>query len=1025
MHPIDGGFRYAPPTPRRTLVARERLVALLRERFSRRVVTVVAPAGFGKTTLLAQAIADNAGSNASVDVWFSCTSDDDTASTLTDGLCRAMGMDAQASPVAAVEALAEAIWHHAPAQVAVVVDDVHLIAPGSPGAETLASLVAALPQNGHLVLAGRTPPPVPLARLEVAGEVARLGEADLSFSSAELADFASRRGVPFEQLAGSGGWPALAELSAIGAPGTDAAYVWEEVLDRLPAERRRDLALIAHAEITTEAVAAAVLGRKVDLAELTTGLPLATTSGDGWLHIHPLWLPHLARVVPPAEIDEARRRAALAIADLGDQWTAVGLLARAEAWDDMARVVVDALGVSNPPVPGDVAATWLGRLPPGAADGPLAQLLGAVAMGPRDPATATAQLGEAALTFREAGDEAGELAALAQLGQLAWWQGAAEPLVALALRFLEMEAAGSSQAVPLACLARALVADLANQPAACLAELDRIPDGSVNQTWMALVDGIRAATLCHLGRPREGMQRAESSLRVAGPLYQPLVEATWYGACWATGQVDEVLEGLARLVERSAMRGASDYAALISAMHAMLAAVAGRTDEAVRALRHARTLATVPWSPLADVNISQAEATLHVARGDEEAAAAVLADYQERYTVGAGIGASAQQRALSLWYVLVPSTRPLWDAADLGPYFAEARDLARAVVALRAGDAGPLRTAARVEPELARAFLPLPWATELALAQVPSEDRRGWRLLEFLWPQGQAHVRRWADAPGSTYERPARAALARLPVPPTGRLELRLLGSVELRRDGRPVDAPEWRRRRVRDLLSHLVLRRPDSREQLAADLWPELDAEGQARNLRVTLTHLLRALEPERHGRDASFLVQTHGDALIVHRGEWFDTDLWRFDELAQVALDADRRGEPSAALGPMVEAVELWRGEPIDLAVADWALPDVEARRTKLAALATRAGELLLAHGDADRAREMGEVALGVDAWSDRAHHVVVRAHATVGHRRAARAAVAGYGNALREIGLRDDEISRRLADLEALVGTLAPSP
>ena len=177
MHPIDGGFRFVPPTPRRTLVARERLVALLRERFSRRIVTVVAPAGFGKTTLLAQAIADNAGATGSVDVWFGCTSDDDAASTLTDGLCRAMGIEPQPSPVAAVEALAEAIWHQAPAQVAVVVDDVHLIAPDSAGAGVIASLVAALPQNGHLVLAGRSPPPVPLARLEVAGDVARLGEA--------------------------------------------------------------------------------------------------------------------------------------------------------------------------------------------------------------------------------------------------------------------------------------------------------------------------------------------------------------------------------------------------------------------------------------------------------------------------------------------------------------------------------------------------------------------------------------------------------------------------------------------------------------------------------------------------------------------------------------------------------------------------------------------------------------------------------------------------------------------------------
>ena len=379
-----------------------------------------------------------------------------------------------------------------------------------------------------------------------------------------------------------------------------------------------------------------------------------------------------------------------------------------------------------------------------------------------------------------------------------------------------------------------------------------------------------------------------------------------------TGGVEEALEGLPSLIERAATQGISEYTAVMAATHAMLAAVADRVDEADRFLTRARSLADVPRAPLPDVNISQAEAALHVARGDEVAAATTLTSYQERYPVGSGIGASAQQRALALWYVLVPTTRQHWDDAELGPYFTDARALARAVVALRAGDTAPLRPAARVAPEVVRAFLPLPWATELGLAQVSADGRRGMALLEALWPQGQAHVRRWVDQPGSRYERQARTALARLPVPPTTRLELSLLGSIELRRAGRPVHAPEWRRRRVRDLLAHLALRATDGREQAAADLWPDLDAEGQARNLRVTLTHLLRALEPERQGRDASFLVRSHGDTLRLHRGEWFDADVWRFDDLAQAALDADRRGEPSAALGPMLQAVELWRGEP-----------------------------------------------------------------------------------------------------------------
>ena len=158
MHPIDGGFRFVPPAPRRTLVAHERLVALLRERFSRRIVIVVAPAGFGKTTLLSQAIDDNEGTTGAIDVWFSCASDDDAASTLSEGLCRAAGVEPQPTPEAAVGALAESIWHRAPAQVAIVLDDVHLIAPGSPGADVIAAVLAALPRNGHVVLAGRTAP---------------------------------------------------------------------------------------------------------------------------------------------------------------------------------------------------------------------------------------------------------------------------------------------------------------------------------------------------------------------------------------------------------------------------------------------------------------------------------------------------------------------------------------------------------------------------------------------------------------------------------------------------------------------------------------------------------------------------------------------------------------------------------------------------------------------------------------------------------------------------------------------------
>ena len=52
-------MRYTTPVPGDHLVLRPRLIAGAAARFDHRVTTLVAAAGMGKTTLLAQAIAEN------------------------------------------------------------------------------------------------------------------------------------------------------------------------------------------------------------------------------------------------------------------------------------------------------------------------------------------------------------------------------------------------------------------------------------------------------------------------------------------------------------------------------------------------------------------------------------------------------------------------------------------------------------------------------------------------------------------------------------------------------------------------------------------------------------------------------------------------------------------------------------------------------------------------------------------------------------------------------------------------------
>jgi LuxR family maltose regulon positive regulatory protein len=279
-------------------------------------------------------------------------------------------------------------------------------------------------------------------------------------------------------------------------------------------------------------------------------------------------------------------------------------------------------------------------------------------------------------------------------------------------------------------------------------------------------------------------------------------------------------------------------------------------------------------------------------------------------------------------------------------------------------------------------------------------------------------VRRHAGDGEDPLRRPARTALARLPVPPPGRLELSLLGPVELRRDGELVDGPDWRRERVRSLLAHLVLHRTVRRERLAADLWPTLDAESQSHNLRVNLVHLLRVLEPDRAERDASFLVRSHGENLVVHPDEWLRTDLWQFDQLWQRASEADAKGSPSAALDALQQAVALWRGDPAELANNEWALPEVEERRLVLVRMVTRAGELLLARGEADAARHMGEQALLVDPWCESAYRLVVVAHVAMGELRSAGSVLERYRIALGELGLPTATASDQLERLTRLV-------
>ena len=208
---------------------------------------------------------------------------------------------------------------------------------------------------------------------------------------------------------------------------------------------------------------------------------------------------------------------------------------------------------------------------------------------------------------------------------------------------------------------------------------------------------------------------------------------------------------------------------------------------------------------------------------------------------------------------------------------------------------------------------------------------------------------------------------------------------MRLTRDGVPVDAPELRRARVRQLLGALAVRPVLTRHQAIELLWPGLAPAKAARNMRVTLTHLRRLLEPDRSGGDASYHLRTDGDTIRLLESEFLSVDLWTLDRLDKRAVLARADGDIDRTAALLADAVALWRGDP---------LPDLHHVRSPDVVVEIAAASFALA-----------ERALSLEPFDARGHRVALAA--ALRGRRPAQIAAARrrVGSALRQLGVPPD--------------------
>ena len=150
--------------------------------------------------------------------------------------------------------------------------------------------------------------------------------------------------------------------------------------------------------------------------------------------------------------------------------------------------------------------------------------------------------------------------------------------------------------------------------------------------------------------------------------------------------------------------------------------------------------------------------------------------------------------------------------------------------------------------------LPLAWSVELAIRASAAGCPDGGSLLRTLAAWLPAPTRReveWLAAHGdATCQAAAAELLEDLRDLTEEPLSIDVLGPLRLRIGEAEMSSPELRRSRVRTLLALLVLRGPLRRERICDLLWPDLEPEAAAQNLRVTLSRLRRLLEPDRARR-------------------------------------------------------------------------------------------------------------------------------------------------------------------------------
>ncbi len=1100
-------LKLTPPPPRGEALPRPDLQALLAEVRLQPATLVVAPAGYGKTTLMTQWVAELQRTGAAV-CWLGLDDGDCEPSLLLAYLVRTFqdrfeDVGQQAWRILHSGSNFERNWPlvagalFSDLQTSLIIptflfiDDIHLIADGPITDSLLGYLLRVAPPSLHIVLASRRPISVaPLPRLRAEGALIEVFQHDLSLNVGEARTLLERYNVQLDDealdllLDRTEGWALSLQLVARTLARQPAEqrleylrtietyqqdlfdYLASEALADLPSDLLDFLSLTAVPDQFDAAMLNEVLDQSNSEQMIAQaqhmGLPLTPLNERGTLlRFHPLWRNLLLKRARNRLDDEAwnamQRLFGRAQERLSNLEAALEHFAEAGATDELARALREhAWPLLNTPRR-EAIRRWLAQIPASIRDSdPELLHMWGWSQPMADLDQATQAISAAAELYRAQGAHQRELRALSDLAMLHFWDDWPDTFIAVCKRAVRAaNKARDAWARGASLVSVVAVLYSRGRYSAALRVAARAVSQPRSPFWQWLQSLILSSIYLQQGRPSAALTSVNEALIVPqidrdDRLRQHLLRQKAQ-ALFLQGFGNEAIDLALQTHHRLSDFASDGVIGSSAASLAFLLLAQGRLDEATTYLARARSAANRSGARALLTRVQALETFLEFQTGQVDSAmesALALVRQTRIDTPGRSDSAQAQYSFLNshdLWmrllFVIIfgeggEIERARLQVQDLISLMQARKDglflvlanLYAAALASRAGDATARDAALRAGWSLAElqgyGFFPLlPFATihdavveALHYGLAPNSSASILRrqlhndatplLLKILEDASSVDIRTRITAllgdlgatgaystlrgllkdRNSQVRSEAEAALERLVYRPSYRLHVRMLGAFSVWRGEEEIRDRDWRSIKARQLLQLLITERGRmlSRDQIMDTLWPGLEMDAAANNLRVTLSRLTKALEPERpEGAPSHYIIQ-HSDTYGFNTQSDHQFDIIDFADSVAHGRQAEHAQNPIEAIAAYRQAVDLYGGVLLpDSLYEDWSVVERERLGLLFNEAALRLGSLLLEQNATHEAIGLAWRVLEYDQAQEEAYRLLMQAYAHLGER------------------------------------------